>query len=1353
MSLDLSLEFSDAGIRSASLEPVVVGEILTDGFELTDGQIIPSSNISSSFIPSDNKVELFFYDYNKNLLQGFYNFNDWTITENNDTQNFGATDIIQLDPILDSFSRGYSTGKLYSIYNFVNYELNSDPTLGDEGLFYISEISSDRTEIRIKSNYLTNEEIEEGFNNLNNKITSADYFDEFYIVSFEPNGNSYNIAVNLELDTQTSQSSVIFKLYDALPAQFEIKSKVYVATKVAESKAYLLEYFAELFDPAKGNYIQGPNYNLDINDFVNNSTELKNKNELLNSNSTSSKNTLDNKLNKFGVKITPNYSYDTFSEFVNFSSAKSRINNFYEKVSQIQGYEDDISALNTITGSTSASVQSSASKAILEGKINGLIKNFDGYEYYLYYESSSFAYPKTGSSYPYSLLSTGSTEVLTWLGSDIESNFYYGGILLSASFYDNDNQNWLYYTIPEFIRSDEENNNYIEFSNMVGQHFDEIWLYIKSISERHNTTNQLDKGLPLDLAQTAVKNLGFEGFSNNWNDQNNFIGLIGEDDGVYVPPTGSETITNYIAINNGNIVNYWNPSYSFLFYVQQLGEAGYPYAIDKVTKEIYKRLYHNMAYLVKKKGTISGLRQLINIWGIPNTILRINEFGGKNKDNTDDYDFWYNRYNYAFTAVSNQHYPSASVVVPWRNTLRNRLNGDIAVPDSIQFRFKTTGYPSSSYAGTFFSQSLLVKKSDSDLTSTNFDFGIALYYTGSLSGSYSGSATNERNNWGLMKFYLSGSAAQGGTFVSDPIYLPFFNGDWWSVMLQRSNHYNIYDSGSDQTYTLYAKNKIYNGFDGNSIGFEGTSSVSIDLNSSSLNESWNKIGIDTSSFQEGNGIYLGGFISGANVGNVTIQPSGKLFSGSFQELRYYDNPLPETIFNDFVMNPESIEGITVSGSLSSFDILSFRAPLGNELEDDFTVSISASHTESFISSHPATTASAASLITQSFADSGSITRNSNYYVQYYENDTIRTYSKTNREVYFLDQPSVGIRNRVSNKIQIDDAEVYGNVLSTQTSIQQNYQISRSYTEDITNLEVAFSPQDEKNDDIIQAFGYGVISDALADPRLTSESIDYYPKLRETADYFFQKYTKGNVYDYIRLIKYVDSSLFKAIKAYIPARTSVSTGIVIKQHMLERNRFSPPSITKDTPIAITPETGSVDQGTPQEGFNSPIFLENLLVSASISVNDVKGGTGGVLDEFNYSGSASFDQSIITQSWNNTFDTVVGTQTITQSFQDEFYDGEFSGSNTIATTQSLTHNNVFLEVAGELLNYDLYFYSSSYNSSTIWLDGKSGLGNTQNVKAVPNSGQIDVFSGEDPNISTVKFGSGGTDSNINVAPLAP
>jgi len=72
---------------------------------------------------------------------------------------------------------------------------------------------------------------------------------------------------------------------------------------------------------------KGPNINLDVKDFVNNSTELKSKSELLQTESSASKDNLANTLNQKGVKITPNYSYNTFNEFVNFSSAKKRIEN------------------------------------------------------------------------------------------------------------------------------------------------------------------------------------------------------------------------------------------------------------------------------------------------------------------------------------------------------------------------------------------------------------------------------------------------------------------------------------------------------------------------------------------------------------------------------------------------------------------------------------------------------------------------------------------------------------------------------------------------------------------------------------------------------------------------------------------------------------------------------------------------------------------------------------------------------------------------------------------------------------------------------------------------------------------
>jgi hypothetical protein len=55
-----------------------------------------------------------------------------------------------------------------------------------------------------------------------------------------------------------------------------------------------------------------------------------------------------------------------------------------------------------------------------------------------------------------------------------------------------------------------------------------------------------------------------------------------------------------------------------------------------------------LPYLLQTKGTLPGLRALITSYGIPDTILRIKEYGGKDKVNTNDWDYWQNEFNYAY---------------------------------------------------------------------------------------------------------------------------------------------------------------------------------------------------------------------------------------------------------------------------------------------------------------------------------------------------------------------------------------------------------------------------------------------------------------------------------------------------------------------------------------------------------------------------------------------------------------------------------------------------------------------------------------------------------------------------------
>ena len=416
---------------------------------------------------------------------------------------------------------------------------------------------------------------------------------------------------------------------------------------------------------------------------------------------------------------------------------------------------------------------------------------------------------------------------------------------------------------------------------------------------------------------------------------------------------------------------------------------------------------------------------------------------------------------------------------------------------------------------------------------------------------------------------------------------------------------------------------------------------------------------------------------------------GDPMSGSFQEIRYYRRALSSSQFLDLVMNPESIQGHSDSnyGPGSSFDLLSFRTPLGNELEftepngsasyydNSGTVdnirqfqfgylngNNSAGNSQGSV--HPATVDTPntiaslnGEIYTGSFINFSTFTGISpndaynNGYALNFRFDSnpnlyvTSSYIVPNTELNYMDQPSAGIRNRIKNKIQVIDKNEYGTILSPFRSIQQEFEQSGSYTEDLNSLEVGFSFQNEINDDIIATFGHGVVSDVVGDPRLISESGDRYPELTRIAEEYFKKYAGfgqntplyrisddphiiEKEYDYNRLIKFYETSLFKAIKNYVPARTSLSTGIIVKQHLLERNKADiAVGINIDTVIAKTPESGSTNglSNAPQSnnsriltgksGFNSAIQQENLLITSSIPIGSLTGSAGGSVNKYN------------------------------------------------------------------------------------------------------------------------------------------
>jgi len=1162
------------------------------GYSGQEDNLISSQEVNTTFT-TESYIELSIYNTNQELLINDSSFSQFTILNNGQSALTNEISSIKISPEDVLLNYGYDQGEYITYFNFFNKQIGSNlQTL------YISEISSDRTEIRLDSNTLTNLDLIEQTLQFTQKRENSEYFLDFYINFGD---NSTYIANNIQLDNEDpSNPTILIKLYNPLPQEFDINDILWVVTLLEESRAYQVIFEDEIIEVEDNTVkISGPNFNIDLKDQVNNSSGLLSYSDLTQTTLTSSLDQINNLLNKKEIDINVDYTH--FSGFTHFSSVQTRLENFYYKVGLLESYSSSLAILNT----TTSSADTSGSKAVYESKVSNLIKNFDGYDYFLYYESSSYAWPKVTSTKPYELAKIGSTAVNNWFGSINEVSPIYGGLILSASLYDNENKDNLKFSIPEYLRDDPDNAQYGLFVDMVAQHYDNLWIYHKELTQKYDADNRLEQGISKDIVADAIRDFGIKLYQNNFSNEDLYTAFLGlTPNGGLFPfpnitgslptPTGFEYIDQFISASNDII------------------------PLDDVNKSLYKRIYHNIPYLLKAKGTIPGLRALITSYGIPDTILRINEYGGKDKINTNDWDHWQREFNYAFKTNSNNFISSS-----WN--LNNNWSSRNNVPGTLMFRFKAGNLPTSSIS---YSQSLWYSNGGSALT---------IRYTGSAytSASYSGSTLDPYYQYAHLDFYPNIS----NTTQTASVYLPFYNDGWWSVMVNRI-------STEPSGFSLTVANKIYEeGDNGTQIGFITSSIVT------AISSSWTS---STVSYFPATSSILS-----------TYTP----FTGSYQEIRYYTKPIVENVFKDYTMNPHSIEGNSIN---SSPDELAFRASLGGELNTG-SVSI-----------HPKITGSWSA--TQSFAS------DSNFH---FNTSPLFT---SNIETFFADQPIAGLRNIIKDKIRIENNVMpEGNTLSPFSSLSQMPNISSSYTPGINYLEVAFSPQNEINEDIMDQIGYFNIGDYIGDPRLRSSSAATYPDLDELRNSYFEKYTKNyNLKDFIRLIKFFDNSLFKMIKDFVPARTSLASGVVVKQHLLERNKYPQPQLS----------------------------FENKIYTGSIDMVEISGGAAGVFNKFNTITNTS-------QSWYETVEHLTGSTTTLHDSQEEFYNGELSGSHIVVTTQDLNAGcDPYKKINPRAIEYDgVRIYSGSEYSFGSFIDNDNH----------PTDGYISIwFQGSDSDALPVNPG---------------
>jgi len=496
-----------------------------------------------------------------------------------------------VDPERDLRNKGFNNGEYNVIYRFLRNELNSS---SNERIFFIKEISGDRTELRLGVNSLSNTSLEADIATFKTTLSSTiEYFQDFYL-NF--GSNNLIIANNILLDTTKPKYEILINLYEPLPVQFRLKDSLWIVTQNADPLAFNVQFQPEVVVPKIIRpTLKSPNFDLPIKNRTNNSTTYINYEQLLNTNLVSSYDQILSYLEDKSVSIGVDYT--DFSNFVHFSSAESRIDNFGYKVELIQQYENSLELVNA------ADAAITSSTIILQEKINNIIKNFDGFEYYLYFESGSITYPKSTSTPPYVLqpwLAT--TEVRNWRN----------GLKASASLYDAINKDYLYNTIPSYLTDDPQNEPYKVFIDMIGQYYDNIWIYYKDVSNRYSGDNRLEYGISKDLVADAIRSFGLKIYQNNFSTSDLFNAFTGFNSG------------NYLRTTNPNPID----AEQILTYEYVSNESLYT-PLDDVNKEMYKRIYHNLPYLLKSKGTVAGLQNIISMFGITSSILSVKEFGGE----------------------------------------------------------------------------------------------------------------------------------------------------------------------------------------------------------------------------------------------------------------------------------------------------------------------------------------------------------------------------------------------------------------------------------------------------------------------------------------------------------------------------------------------------------------------------------------------------------------------------------------------------------------------------------------------------------------------------------------------------
>jgi hypothetical protein len=513
----------------------------------------------------------------------------------------------------------------------------------------IDEISPDRTEIRLRAIDATDPEF---LNQITTYIqtvkqTSSTYYKN-YLLNFSRNN------CVLFVNSVVLGEYLYVKLQEPLSADIDVDFKCWVVEEQKDTYIDRVSITAKTF-AKQYNKLSNPNWQASDTLHLSSETGFKTWTDLLGSSTQTSQQIVDTYFSGSLSGIQLNIDYSDFNNFIFYSSATERLINFKYKLELLEYYASQSLVIAQISGSdaTSNSAEYASYKTTL-------ISGFDNFEKYLYFESSSklttydiakqnAVYPdltgsyvqpapKSNSTYPYSLYSVSSPQFTSWYDTLIES----------ASLYDSFNINSLEFSVPEFLRFDSKNEQLITFVRMLGHHYDIIYSYVNHMNLIHNREENPKLGMPNELLYSVAKQFGWN--LTNGNQQHDLWSYVLGTDENGAPQTGSNSV-------NGTSLPSKDRTYA-----------------------IWRRIVNNLPLLLKSKGTKRSVQALLSCYGIPQSMISINEYGGPRLDRAPIYEKL--NFDYALDLITS---PSGSVTVNYNTPinafeLRFRLDNVVTNP-------------------------------------------------------------------------------------------------------------------------------------------------------------------------------------------------------------------------------------------------------------------------------------------------------------------------------------------------------------------------------------------------------------------------------------------------------------------------------------------------------------------------------------------------------------------------------------------------------------------------------------------------------------------------------------------------